>query len=324
MRKFALILAVLSMAGCSASGDSNEDAFPERPIEIVAPASPGGGWDMQARSVQQSIIQDDQTDENVTVVNQPGGGGEVGWQYLLQQDDPHVVSVNSSLLLTSSLLGQTDLHHEDFTQLGMLSTEWLGIATHADAGFENIDEVMDQLREDPESLSISVSPSLGSGNHLSFVQTALEAGIDPEDLNFLVYDSGGDAMNPVLGGHVDILVNSISDMVEQYEADEVDILAVSSPERLEEFQDVPTLQEEGIDVVFPHWRGIMGPPDMTEAEVDAWEEILSSAVETEQFQTDLENNDLDPLYRNTEETEEFLEEEEEFFEEIIESVELAP
>ncbi|QDI92207.1 tripartite tricarboxylate transporter substrate binding protein [Salicibibacter halophilus] len=324
MRKFAFILAVLAMAGCSTSSEGNEDAFPERPIEIVAPASPGGGWDMQARSVQQSIIQDDQTDENVTVVNQPGGGGEVGWQYLLQQDDPHIVSVNSSLLLTGNLLGQTDLHYEDFTQLGMLSTEWLGIATHADAGFDDINEVLDELREDPESLSISVSPSLGSGNHLSFVQTALEAGIDPEALNFLVYDSGGDAINPVLGGHVDILVNSISDMVEQYEAGEVDILAVSAPERLEEFEDVPTLQEEGIDVVFPHWRGIMGPPDMTEDEVEAWEEMLSSAVETDQFQTDLENNDLDQLYMDSEETEEFLEEEEAFFEEIIEEVELAP
>ncbi|AXF56994.1 tripartite tricarboxylate transporter substrate binding protein [Salicibibacter kimchii] len=324
MRKIALIFAGLAMAGCSEVSEGNEDAFPERPIEIVAPASPGGGWDMQARSVQQSIIEDDKTDENITVVNQPGGGGEVGWQYLLQQDDPHVVSVNSSLLLTGNLLGQTDLHHEDFTQLGMLSTEWLGIATRTDAGFDTVDEVLEELREDPDSLSISVSPSLGSGNHLSFVQTALEAGIDPEELNFLVYDSGGDAMNPILGGHVDILVNSISDMVEQYEAGEIDILAVSSPERLEEFQDVPTLQEEGIDVVFPHWRGIMGPPDMTEDEVEAWEEILSSAVETEQFQTDLENNDLDELYMNREETEEFLTEEEEFFADIIEEVELAP
>lgn len=322
MKKFSVLLSLILLSGCSVESKEAEP-FPARTIEIIAPATPGGGWDMTARSIQRSLVNDDKLDENVTVVNKPGGGGEVGWQYLNQQDG-HFAAVNSSLLLTSNLLGQSELSYEDFTPLAMLSTEWLAIAARTDAGFTDGKQVMQQLKEDPESLTIGVSPSLGSGNHLAFVQAAVAYGVDPTQLQFLVYSSGGDIMNALLGGHIDIATNSVSGFAEQYEVGEVNILAVTSEERLDKYPNVPTWKELGADMVFPHWRGIMGPAGMTEAEVSAWDEWLSSMVETEEWNTILQNNDLDDFYMNSEETEKFLSEQAEFFEEIIVDSGLAP
>ncbi|GAK05432.1 LOW QUALITY PROTEIN: tricarboxylate transport protein TctC [Geomicrobium sp. JCM 19037] len=310
------------LASCSDSS-SSADTFPDQPIEIIAPATPGGGWDMTARSIQRAMDAEGSVEEDITVVNKPGGGGEVGWQYLNQQDG-HFAAVNSSLLVTGNLLEQSELTHEDFTPLAMLSTEWLAVATRADAGFTDGNELMAQLREDPKSLTIGVSPSLGSGNHLSFVQAAVESGVDPTELQFLVYSSGGDIMNALLGGHIDVTSNSMSDLSDQYEVGEVDILAVTSPDRLDSFPDIPTWQEQGIDMVFPHWRGIMAPQDMPEHEVEKWDEWLSAMVETEEWQTVLDNYDLEDFYMSSDETGAFFEEQQEFFAEIITQAGLAP
>lgn len=280
-------------------------------IEIISPASPGGGWDRTARSAQRAMNADGTVEEDITVVNKPGGGGEVGWQYLMQQD-AHFAALNSSLLITGPLLGQTELTYEEFTPLAMLSTEWLAVAVREDAGIDSGTELLEQLKEDPKSLVIGVSPSLGSGNHLAFVQAVIEYGIDPTELQFLVYSSGGDIMNALLGGHIDVTSNSLSDLSEQYLAGEVDILAVTSPERLDAFPDIPTWKEQDIDMEFPHWRGIMGPPGMSEEEIAAWDLYLSEMVKTDEWKADLENNNLEEFYMNSEETKEFLQEQNEF------------
>ncbi|PAD13333.1 hypothetical protein CHH59_12845 [Shouchella clausii] len=322
MKNRALMLVALVMlAGCAS--DTETSSFPDRTIEIIAPATPGGGWDLTARSIQRSLENDGLIDEHVTVVNKPGGGGEVGWQYLNQQDS-HFAAVNSSLLLTSNLLGQSELSYKDFTPLAMLSTEWLAIAAKSDAPFENGVEVMELLKENPKALTIGVSPSLGSGNHLAFVQAAVAFGVEPTELQFLVYSSGGDIMNALLGGHIDIATNSVSGFAEQYEAGDINMLAVSSEERLDRFGEVPTWKELGADMVFPHWRGLMGPADMQPEDVDTWDEWLSSMVETEEWQTLLENNDLDAFYMDSEETAVFMAEQEAFFAEIIADSGLAP
>ncbi len=317
-----IILGSLLLAGCQ-SGEGSEVDFPERNIEMIAPATPGGGWDMTARSAQRAMQADGTSDEDITVVNKPGGGGEVGWQYLMQQDS-HFAALNSSLLITGELLGHSDLNYQDFTPLAMLSTEWLAIATRADHEFDDAMDLMDQLKEDPKSLTIGVSPSLGSGNHLAFVQAAIAHGIDPTDLEFLVYSSGGDIMNALLGGHIDMTSNSMSDLAEQYGAGNIDILAVTSPERIDGYEEIPTWTELGLDVEFPHWRGIMGPPDMSEAEMAEWDDMLSNMVETEEWQTALDNNALEDFYMDSSESEEFLEEQQSFFTDIVEESGLAP
>lgn len=318
MKKWLLIAgATLALAGCGNSNAEDVSDFPNKNIEIVAPASPGGGWDLTARSVQKALQDNDLVTENINVQNKPGGGGEVGWKYLEKQD-AHTLAVNSSLLITNNLLGTSELTHEDFTPLAILSTEWLSIAVAPDSPYTNIEELMNAIKEDPKSIKIGVGPALGNNDHLSLVQLAGEYGIDAKDLNFLVYEGGGDVVTALLGGHVDFVTTSMSEVKEQHLAGKLKILGISSDERVEDLEDVPTYQEQGVDMVFPHWRGIMGPPNMTEEEIAYWDEQLAAMAETELWQEIVENNDWESYYMNSEETSAFLKEQTEMYEGLVE------
>ncbi|SOC41419.1 tripartite tricarboxylate transporter substrate binding protein [Ureibacillus acetophenoni] len=318
-RGFLLILGlVLLLSACGTTKNSSGgSAYPNKHIEIVAPASPGGGWDLTARSVQKILKDNELVQNNINVINKPGGGGEVGWNYLNTKDS-HYLAVNSSLLLTNNLLGQSKLTHQDFTPLATLATEWQAIAVSVDSPYQNINELFEQIKKDPTSVKIGVGPGLGNDDHLSFVQATGMKDIQAKDLNFLVYDGGGgDVVTALLGKHVDAVTTSLSEVKEHHLAGKVKILAVSSDERLEELEDVPTLQEEGLDMVFPHWRGIMGPPNMTEEEIQYWDEKLSKMVESEEWKQLLENNDWDSFYQTSEETRLFMAEQEKLYKELI-------
>lgn len=316
MKKFGILLILMMiLTACSNSTSGNKE-FPSKNIEIVAPASPGGGWDLTARSIQQGLKDNNLVDSNINVINKPGGGGEVGWKYL-ESKDAHFLSVNSSLLLTNNLLGQSQLTHKDFTPIATLATEWISIAVPVDSEFTSATEVMEKLKKDPKSLKIGVGPALGNNDHLSFVQAYSEFGGDPSQLDFLVYEGGGDVVTALLGNHVDVITTALSEVKDQHLAGKLKILAVSSEEKVEELEDVATWKEQGVDMVFPHWRGIMGPPDMTEEQIAYWDEKLAELVKTDEWQKVLENNDWDDFYKNSSETKAFLDEQEKNYTELV-------
>lgn len=309
--------SLLILGACSSEGSGAEsEEFPNDNIELVAPATPGGGWDATARAMQKILQEEELIDENINVVNKPGGSGEVGWQYL-KEKDAHTVAINSSLLITNNLLGQSQLSYEDFTPLAILSTEWVSIAVSNDSPFEDATQLMEQLKEDPSSIKIALAPGLGNNDHLSFVQAAKEYGVDVSKLNILIYESGGDVVTALLGGHVDVATMSVSESKEQHLAGNFKIISVSSDERLEGLEEVPTWQEQGVDMVFPHWRGILGPPDMTEEEIAYYDKVISEMVETEAWKELLKNNEWESFYKNSEDSTEFLKEQTVMYETLL-------
>ncbi|MGJ9459968.1 tripartite tricarboxylate transporter substrate binding protein [Oceanobacillus sp. CF4.6] len=317
MKKFLFILLFLGLIlGACSNSASGENEFPSENIEIIAPASPGGGWDLTARSVQKILSDNDLVDTNINVINKPGGGGEVGWQYL-QPKDAHYLAVNSSLLLTNNLLGTSELTYNDFTPLATLATEWQSLVVPANSEYETLEDLMKQLKEDPKSIKVGVGPALGNDDHLSFVQAVRENGVDPKQVDFLVYEGGGDVVTALMGNHVDVVTTSLSEVKEQHLAGKFRILAISSAERLDDLQDVPTYKEQGIDMEFPHWRGIMGPKDMSEEEIAYWDEKLSEMVQSEEWKQLLENNDWEEFYKNSKETKTFLDEQQVLYQSLV-------
>jgi putative tricarboxylic transport membrane protein len=317
LKRLSILVLCLLLTACSgANSTAGGKEFPSKNLEIVAPASPGGGWDLTARSVQKILKDNKVVDQNINVINKPGGGGEVGWKYL-ESKDAHYLAVNSSLVLTNKLLGQSDLSYDQFTPIATLATEWQAIAVPADSKYDNASQLMKQLKADPNSIKIGVGPGLGNDDHLSFVQAASEYGVNPAELDFLVYEGGGDVVTALLGNHVDVVTTSLSEVKDQHLAGKLKILAVSSDERIVGLEDVPTWVDEGVDMVFPHWRGIMGPPDMTEEEIAFWDEALGKMVESEEWATIIENNDWDGFYKDSAETKKFLKEQNELYTKLV-------
>lgn len=309
MKKWLALIIVFSivLASCGKSNESSasKKQFPDETVEIVAPASPGGGWDTTARAIQKIILEENLTKQNVNVINKPGGGGEVGWQYLKSRS-PNTISINSSLLLSNNELGLSDLNTDDFTPIAILATEWISLTASNKSNLNSGKEVMEKLKKDPKSLTIGVAPGLGNNDHLAFVQAAKEYGVDVENIDFLVYKSGGDLQTALLGGHVDVASTAVSEVKEQHQTGKLKMLAVTSDKPIEGIEDVPTWEDQGIDVVFPHWRGVMGPKDMTPEQREYWDTTMEKVVKSKRWQEIRKNNDWENFYKDSEESEKFL------------------
>lgn len=309
MKKWLALIIVFSivLASCGKNNESSasKKQFPDETVEIVAPASPGGGWDTTARAIQKIILEENLTKQNVNVINKPGGGGEVGWQYLKSRS-PNTISINSSLLLSNNELGLSDLNTDDFTPIAILATEWISLTASNKSNLNSGKEVMEKLKKDPKSLTIGVAPGLGNNDHLAFVQAAKEYGVDVENIDFLVYKSGGDLQTALLGGHVDVASTAVSEVKEQHQTGKLKMLAVTSDKPIEGIEDVPTWEDQGIDVVFPHWRGVMGPKDMTPEQREYWDTTMEKVVKSKRWQEIRKNNDWENFYKGSEESEKFL------------------
>ncbi|MCZ2260528.1 tripartite tricarboxylate transporter substrate binding protein [Sporosarcina sp. G11-34] len=318
MKRILLFLTMsiaLVLTACSPGGASDKE-FPSKNIEFVAPASPGGGYDATSRAIQKILTDEKLVEQNINVVNKPGGNGEVGWKYL-QTRDAHSLAIDSSLIVTNNILGASDMTFKDVTPLATLTTEWISYAVPLDSPYKDAQELMEQLKEDPASIKIAVAPGLGNNDHLSFIEAAKTYGVDVTKLNFLVYEGGGDVVTALLGGHVDFGVSSLSEFIDQHTAEKFRIVAVSSEERIKGLEDVATWKEQGVDMVFPHWRGIVGPPDMTDEEIAYWDKTIGELVETDAWHELLENNEWEPFYKNSKDTMEFLEEQQSKYEVLI-------
>lgn len=310
------LLITLSACGKQKESSAEKEQFPNETVEIVAPASPGGGWDTTARAVQKIMIDNDLTEQNINVINKPGGGGEVGWQYLKSRS-PNTISINSSLLLSNKELGLSDLGTEDFTPIAILATEWISLTASNQSNLDSGKEVMEKLKKDPKSLTIGVAPGLGNNDHLAFVQAAKAYGVDVDKLDFLVYKSGGDLQTALLGGHVDVASTAVSEVKEQHQTGKLKMLAVTSDKPVKGIEDVPTWKDQGIDVVFPHWRGVMGPKDMTPTERKYWDETMKEVVKSDSWQEIRKNNDWENFYKDSEESEKFLKSQQKKYKQLV-------
>jgi len=295
---------------------------PDSTIEIIAPAGPGGGWDMLARMMKTTLTKDNIVDQSIIVTNKPGGGGATGWTYLnTHEGNGHYLAVNSSLVLLNNILGRSELTYEDFTPLANLECEWEVVVVAADSPYKTGKEFFDALKENPKEMPIGVGPSLGNDDHIQFLMLAKAYGINPKDINFVVYPgAGGEQIPALLGGHVKALTIGLGEVIEQHKAGKMRIIGISSEKRIDLLPDVPTWKEQGIDMVFAHWRGVMGPKGMTEEQVKYWENAIAQMVEKQSWKDNLAKMGQDPFYMNAAEYKKYLEEQDKEIRELLKTV----
>ncbi|WOE47171.1 tripartite tricarboxylate transporter substrate-binding protein [Bacillus thuringiensis] len=179
----------------------------------------------------------------------------------------HVLAINSSLLITNNLLGHSKLTYKDFTPLATLASDWEIVVVSKDSNIENANELMKQLKQNKKNIKIGVAPGLGNDDHLSFVQVSKAFGIKPCQTTILRLRKQRKIINALTNKQISAATMTLSEAEKQYKAGKIKILAVSAPKRLDRLPEIPTWKEQGINVIFQHWKGIMGPKDMTEEEV---------------------------------------------------------
>ncbi|MGH8633202.1 MAG: Bug family tripartite tricarboxylate transporter substrate binding protein [Burkholderiales bacterium] len=277
------VLLVLSAGGAWGQGWR-----PARVTEFITSSDAGGSNDQVARAMQ-SILQDRKlVTTPIAVMNRPGGNQTLAVIYLTQRaPDAHYLLLGNPTLFTNHIGGVTPLGPADLTPVALLLVEHTLITVKADSPIRSMRDLVDQLRNDPESLAVGIV-SRGGPNHLALSQALKSAGVDARRVKAAVFRTNAESMTALVGGHLQAVASSVSSAMSQVKAGNARALAIASRERLDLLPEVPTLREQGIESWVSNWRAMLGPKGMTAAQVAFWEESFARMAESGEWKKQLE------------------------------------
>jgi putative tricarboxylic transport membrane protein len=291
---------VLTGCGTTAEGGSASGSGDDGPISglrVMVPNSPGSGYDTTARAWAQ-VLDDEKLADSVEVFNLEGAGGTVGLQRLVNEKGNDKLLMQMGLgVVGAQYSNKSEATLDQTTPIAELIEESEAIVVPADSPFQDINDLVTAWKADPGNTPVGGASNPGGPDHLTPMLLAQQTGVTPSDVNYVAYDGGGELLAGILGGDVTFAATGIGEVAESAAAGQVRILAVTTAEPVEGV-DAPTLQDEGIDLTFSNWRGIVAPPgldaDQTQAFVDAvtemhdsdaWKQVLVDQGWTDAFST---------------------------------------
>jgi len=309
--RYALHGCVLAISLLSAATvlAASSDWKPARAVEFIVPAGAGGGQDRTARIIQ-NILQDGIVATPINIVNKGGGGGNIAYSYLQQfKSDGHYLATASPTLITNYIIGSSKFGYADFTPIAILYSEYIGYAVNTESRIKSGKDLIERLKKDPESVTFAFGTSRGNANHIAIAHVAKVAGVDVKRLKVVIFKSSIDAATALMGGHVDVVATPTSTYVPVLASGQLRLVAIASPTRQGGvFENVPTWKEQGIDVIMPSYRMIIGPGGMTAAQIAFWDQSFAKLPKHPDWQKELKNNDWEDTYMNSSRSRAFLQE----------------
>ena len=289
--KTGRLLIGLLLAAVGSSGWAQGWA-PQKNVEIVVGSAPGGSNDKTARQVEKILTEKKLVNSSLTVVNKPGGGNTIAFNYVNQHaGDAHYLMIGTTALLSSHIMGTSKLSYHDFTPIASLFNDYVVFAVNANSPLKTGKELAEQLRKDPKSIAIGFATTVGSHNHIAAGLLMRAMGGNPRDLKVIAYKGSADAITNLLGGHIDLVTTAAGNVSAHVAAGKLRVVGVSANQRFPgALANIPTWKEQGFDLVYGGWRAIMGPKGLTPAQTAYWENVLRKATEVPEWKTDLERN----------------------------------
>jgi len=289
--------------GGSASGGGSEDG-PITGMRVMVPNSPGSGYDTTARAWAQ-VMDDEKIATNPEVFNLEGAGGTVGLQRLVNEKGNADMLMQMGLgVVGAQYSNQSEATLDQTTPIAKLIEEAEAIVVPGDSPYKTLDDLIQAWKKDPGGTPVGGASNPGGPDHLTPMLLAQEVGVTPADVNYVAYDGGGELLAGILGDDVKFAATGIGEVAESAASGDVRILAVTS-EKPVEGVDAPTLKDEGVDLTFTNWRGIVAAPEISDEDTqkfidavtkmhdsDAWKKVLVDQGWTDSFVTGDEFSDF--------------------------------
>jgi putative tricarboxylic transport membrane protein len=276
---------------------------PEHNVEIISGTAAGGAVDKANRTVQRIWQEKKIVDVSTVVVNKPGGGNTIAWNYINQHaGDGHYVSIAPYTVLTNKIVGTSPLTWTDFSPLAMLFNEYITVAVRPDSPIKTAADLVERLKKDPSSLSIAVASTLGNHIHIGIAKPLKAAGVDIKRLKVVAFKSSGESVTSLMGGHIDVVSSTTPNVLGQMQGGRVRLIAISSPQRFPgPLATVPTWKEQGIDGTFSAAQGAIGPKGLSAAQIAFWEGAFQKLSQTDEWKKELADNFWENHFLNSKE-----------------------
>ena len=264
---------------------------PQKNVEIVVTSAPGGSNDKTARTVERILAVHKLVGASLTVVNKPGGGSSIAFNYVNQHaGDAHYLLIGTTGLLTGHILGTNRMSYQDFTPIASLFNDYVVFVVNAASPVKTGKDLVERLKKDPKSMPLGVV-AVGSHNHVAVGLVLKAAGGNPRDLKTVAFKGSSESIIQLIGGHIELVATAGGNAYAHVVTGKLRAVGVAAPQRFGgALAHVPTWREQGIDVVMGGWRALVGPKGITPAQVAYWEEVLRKATATKEWKEDLEKN----------------------------------
>ena len=276
--------ALFAVAATVAMGAAH--AAPEK-TECIAPAKPGGGFDLTCKLAQGGLQNGKFIDSPMRVTYMPGGIGAVAYNTVIAQrpDEGGTIVAFSGGSLLNLAIGKFGRYGvNDVKWLGSAGTDYGAIIVRADSPFKSLKDLMAALKTDPTKVVFGAGGSVGSQDWMKSALIAKAAGVNFRGMRYVAFEGGGEAMTALQGGHVQVYSGDASEVSAQIKGGRVRVLGILSADRLPgELKDIPTAKEQGYDVEWPIIRGYYLGPKVSDADYKWWVATFDKMLASPEF-----------------------------------------
>ena len=257
------------------------------PVKILVGFPPGGSADATARLIAEKMSAS--LGQPVIVENRPGAGGRIAAQAVKDAaaDGNTLMLVPMAVMVVQPVVFKSIKYDttKDFTPIGNAVTFPLALAAGSATPAKTMAELMTWIKANPNQANYG-SPATGSLPHFLGEMLGQAAGVR---MQHVPYQGGAPLMAALLGGQLPMGFDTPLEFAENHRAGKLRILAVSSPQRMAQFPDVPTLRESGINIEASAWFGIFGPAGMAAARTESLSSAMQAALKATDVMTKLSN-----------------------------------
>lgn len=286
-------VAIAAAAGVFASVPASSQTFPTKPIEMVIHTNPGGGQDVFGRLLADISTREKLLPQPFTIVNRTGGSGAVASTFIKgKRGDPYyLLSVSTTIVLSAAYRPELGLGLDIYTPLALFGFDLQSVTVPADSKFKTFKDLLDAARREPNTIIGGIASATGTAR-LMLYRLEKETGAK---FKYVSFKSGADAMAAVMGNHVHMTTENVSEVFSAVEAKKLRILAVPAEQRLPGLPDVPTLRELGYNIHVGGGRGFAMPAGVPKEAAAIMEAALERAHKSPQWRDYATRN----MYENT-------------------------
>jgi tripartite-type tricarboxylate transporter receptor subunit TctC len=270
-----IALSVIILAWMNYQRRAVGGTFPQRPITLICPFSPGGGTDLLARKLAHEA--EKKLSVPVLVSNITGGGGAIGHAAgRIAPADGHTILVTTFELISLPVQGLAPFTYKDFDLLMLLNMDPAAVAVRSDFPADFIAKAKSDK-----------APSIGNSGAGAVWHLAAAMLADRADMpvTHVPFNGASQAITALIGGHIDAVTVSPAELKTYVESKQIKLLGVMSAERLKSFSDTPTCREQGYDLVFGTWRGLALPKGIPDETRNTLQKTFSDVATSPEFET---------------------------------------
>ncbi len=274
-------------------------AQPAKP-ECIAPAKPGGGFDLTCRLAQAALKDSQVLKDPLRISYMPGGIGAVAYNTIVTQRPAEggtivAYSGGSLLNLAQGKFGKYNVN--DVRWLAAIGADFGVIIVRNDSPFKDLKSVMTALQQDPTKVVFGAGGSVGSQDWMKAALTAKAAGVDYKKMRFVAFEGGGETATALRGGHIQVMMGDAAEAATLLDSGApLRVLAIYHDKRLPgKLADIPTATEQGYKINWPIIRGFYLGPKVSNKDYDWWVDAFKKTMASPDYAKLREQQGLFPF-----------------------------